>query len=120
MDRIQQIEKEMLTDNHALDFRSGDVVNVGYQIKEGSKVRTQFYRGTVIQRKGSGMAETFTVRKASANGIFVERIFPIHSPLIESIEVVTRGKVRQSRIYYLRDRIGKAARVRVRDINKKN
>ncbi|MGM0442729.1 MAG: 50S ribosomal protein L19 [Fibrobacterota bacterium] len=115
MDTIQEIEKEMLTDNSKIEFKAGDVVDVGYQIKEGSKTRTQFFKGTVIQRKGSGMGATFTVRKVSANGVFVERIFPVHSPLIESITVVTQGKVRQARIYYLRDRIGKAARVRVRD-----
>ncbi|MGM0462452.1 MAG: 50S ribosomal protein L19 [Fibrobacterota bacterium] len=115
MDKVQLIEKEMLTANGDIDFRAGDVVDVGYQIKEGSKVRIQHFKGAVIQRKGSGMGATFTVRKVSANSVYVERIFPLHSPLIDSIEVVTRGKVRQSRIYYMRDRIGKATRIKARD-----
>jgi large subunit ribosomal protein L19 len=93
------------------DFKSGDTITVHYKIIEGNKERIQNYRGVVIQRKGSGAAETFTVRKVSG-GIGVERIFPINSPFIDQIELNKKGKVRRARIYYLRDLTGKKARIK--------
>jgi len=93
------------------DFKAGDRVTVFYKIKEGSKERIQQYQGDVIQRRNSGIDETFTVRKIS-NGIGVERIFPTNSPFIEKVEVNRRGKVRRARIFYLRTQIGKAARIK--------
>ena len=96
------------------DFKAGDTVNVHVRIREGNKERVQQFQGTVIQRKNSNTnGETFTVRKVS-NGVGVERIFPLLSPSIEKIEVVRRGKVRRARIYYLRGRQGKAARIKER------
>ncbi|GAB6888714.1 50S ribosomal protein L19 [Desulfothermus okinawensis JCM 13304] len=97
------------------EFRAGDTINVHIRLIEGEKERIQIFKGTVIRVRGGGTNKTFTVRKISG-GIGVERTFPIHSPSIERIEVVDRGKVRQSRIYYLRDRKGKAARIKSRDI----
>lgn len=94
------------------EFKAGDTVNVHMKIKEGNKERIQQYQGTVIQRKNSSSnGETFTVRKVS-NGIGVERIFPLVSPSIDKIEVVRKGKVRRARLYYLRGKQGKAARIK--------
>ncbi len=93
------------------DFRPGDTVRVHFKVKEGGKERIQVFEGIVIARSGGGVRETFTVRKVSY-GVGVERIFPLHSPLIEQIEVVRRGKVRRAKLYYLRKRTGKAARVK--------
>ena len=95
------------------EFKAGDTVTVTYKIKEENKERLQKYRGVVIQRRGAGTTETFTVRKIS-NGIGVERIFPVFSPFIDSIEVNKRGKVRRARIFYLRDLTGKKARIKER------
>ena len=95
------------------NFKAGDTVNVHVRIREGEKERIQQFQGVVIQRKNSGNSETFTVRKVS-NGVGVERIFPILSPNIDKIELVRQGKVRRSRIYYLRGRQGKAARIKER------
>lgn len=92
-------------------FNIGDVVRVGVAIKEGEKERVQTFEGTVIAKKHGGVSETFTVRKIS-NGIGVERIFPIHSPHVKSVDVVRKGKVRRAKLYYLRDRVGKAAKVK--------
>jgi large subunit ribosomal protein L19 len=92
------------------DFKAGDTVNVHLKIIEGGKERVQIFSGVVIQRKNSGITETFTVRKIS-EGVGVERIFPIHSPRISKIEVLKRGDVRRARIYYLRNLVGKAARI---------
>ncbi len=92
-------------------FKSGDNIVVNYKITEGDKVRIQAYRGDVIQIKGHGENKSFTVRKIS-NGVGVERIFPISSPSIDSIEVLKRGKVRRARLYYLRDVVGKKARIK--------
>ena len=94
-------------------FKAGDTITVTYKIKEETKERLQNYRGVVIQRRGSGSTETFTVRKIS-NGVGVERIFPITSPFIDSIEVNKRGKVRRARIFYLRELTGKKARIKER------
>jgi len=112
MEIIKNVEKEFLTENSEIDFKSGDTVIVSYRIKEGAKTRIQKYKGTVIQRKGSGMGASFTVRKTAANGIAVERVFPLHSSLIETVEVVMKGRVRRARIYYMRDRVGKSTRVK--------
>jgi len=95
------------------EFKAGDTVTVTYKIKEENKERLQNYRGVVIQRRGTGTTETFTVRKMS-NGVGVERIFPITSPFIEAIEVNKRGKVRRARIFYLRNLTGKKARIKER------
>jgi len=93
------------------DFKAGDRITVHYKIKEGNKERIQQYQGDVIQRRNSGIDETFTVRKIS-NGVGVERIFPFNSPFIDKIDVNRRGKVRRARIFYLREQIGKAARIK--------
>ncbi len=101
------------------EFSAGDTITVYYRIKEGNKERIQAFRGVVIQRRGKGLAETFTVRKIS-DGIGVERIFPINSPFIEKIEVNKRGKVRRARIFYFRKLSGKKARIKERrDYSKK-
>jgi len=91
------------------EFRVGDTIKVNYKIIEGEKVRTQPYQGIVIAIKGSGVSKTFTVRKIGADGVGVERIFPFHSPNIENIRIVKKGKVRRAKLYYLRDRVGKKA-----------
>jgi large subunit ribosomal protein L19 len=110
---IKFIEKEYQEHRAGLpSFKSGDTVNVHVKIKEGNKERIQQFQGTVIQRKNSGSnGETFTVRKVS-NGVGVERIFPIISPNIDKIEVLRKGKVRRARLFYLRGRQGKAARIK--------
>lgn len=92
-------------------FSIGDTVRVGVNIREGDKERVQMFEGTVIAKKGSGVAETFTVRRVSY-GVGVERVFPIHSPNVKEVKVVRYGKVRRSKLYYLRDRVGKAAKVK--------
>lgn len=93
------------------DIRTGQTVRVHTRILEGEKERIQIFQGTVLRKRGTGMSASFTVRKIS-NGVGVERIFPLHSPRIATVEVVSQGYVRQARIYYLRDRIGKATRLR--------
>ena len=93
------------------DFRPGDTVNVHVKVIEGNKQRIQVFKGVVLRRSGGGIRETFTVRKESY-GVGVERTFPVHSPIISSIEVVTHGDVRRAKLYYLRDRVGKAAKVK--------
>ena len=111
MNITQNIAKELTTKKDFPSFKAGDNITVYYTIKEGSKERTQFFKGDIIQRKGSGGSETFTIRKIS-HSIEVERIFPVNSPLIEKIEVNKKGKVRRSRIYYLRGLTGKKARIK--------
>ena len=108
MDLIKFVEKEYLK-AELPTFKAGDKVTVHYKIKEGNKERIQQFQGDVLQRRNSGMAETFTVRKIS-NGIGVERIFPLNSPMIDKIKVDRKGKVRRARIFYLRKQIGKSAR----------
>ena len=105
---IQSLEKEQL--QRRPRFAAGDRVRVHFQVIEGSRTRTQVFEGVVIKRQGSGVRETFTVRKQSF-GVGVERTFPLHSPKIEQLEVAARGDVRRAKLYYLRDRVGKAARV---------
>ncbi len=109
---VREIEKEFLRDDIP-DFRPGDTVKVHVKVEEGGRERIQVFQGVVIARSHGGLRETFTVRKVSA-GIGVERIFPLHSPLIEKIEVVRRGKVRRAKLYYLRERVGKATRLKER------
>ena len=93
------------------EIQVGDYVKVSVKIREGDKERIQMFEGTVIARKGSGIAETFTVRRVSY-GVGVERVFPVHSPNVKDVQVVRCGKVRRSKLYYLRDRVGKAAKVK--------
>ncbi|MCB1271044.1 MAG: 50S ribosomal protein L19 [Microthrixaceae bacterium] len=93
------------------DFAAGDTLKVHVKVIEGNKERLQMFQGVVISRRGSGLQESFTVRKLS-NGVGVERTFPLHSPVIDHIEVFSRGDVRRAKLYYLRDRVGKAAKVR--------
>lgn len=109
---IKYVESEYAeARNRFPEFSAGDTINVSVRIKEGNKERIQQFQGTVIQRRNSGNSETFTVRKIS-NGVGVERIFPIISPSIEKIEVLRRGKVRRARLFYLRGKMGKAARIK--------
>jgi large subunit ribosomal protein L19 len=112
MSELQEFEKEGLRSDHP-DFRPGDTVRVHVRILEGDKERVQVFEGAVITRKRAGIASTFTVRKVSY-GVGVERIFPLHSPIIAKIEVKSRGLVRRSRLFYLRERRGKAARIKDR------
>lgn len=113
MDPIKEINKEVFEKNDLPAFKAGDTITVHYKIKEGSKERIQLFQGIVLQRKGSGMTETFTVRKMSG-GTGVERIFPVQSPFIEKIERNKEGSVRRARIFYLRERTGKSARIKER------
>ena len=108
---IESIERAQL--RRVPVFQSGDRVRVHFQVVEGTRRRTQVFEGVVIKRQGSGARETFTVRKQSF-GVGVERTFPLHSPKIEQIEVASRGDVRRAKLYYLRDRVGRGARVRER------
>lgn len=110
MDIIKAIEAEQLKQNLP-DFNVGDTVRVHYKVKEGNRERIQVFEGTVLKRQGGGVRETFTVRRVSY-GVGVERTFPVHSPRIEKIEVTRKGKVRRAKLYYLREREGKAARVK--------
>ncbi|HIR04437.1 MAG TPA: 50S ribosomal protein L19 [Candidatus Copromonas faecavium] len=107
---IKNIETAQLKET-VPEFHVGDTVRVSAKIREGNRVRTQVFEGTVIKRQNGGVRETFTVRKNS-NGIGVEKTWPLHSPSVENIEVVRRGKVRRAKLYYLRDRVGKAAKVK--------
>ena len=111
MDKVKQISNEISETKEWPSFSSGDTITVTYKIKEGNKERLQSFQGTVIQRKGSGTTETFTIRKMSG-GTGVERIFPVHAPIVDSIEVVRKGKVRRSKLYYLRERVGKSAKIK--------
>jgi large subunit ribosomal protein L19 len=93
------------------DFAPGDTLKVHVRVVEGSRERVQLFQGVVIRRQGDGIRETFTVRKVSF-GVGVERTFPVHSPIVAKIEVITRGDVRRAKLYYLRDRVGKAAKIK--------
>ena len=109
---IQELEKAQLRSD-VPDFRPGDTLNVHVRVTEGNRTRIQVFKGVVIRRQGSGIRETFTVRKISY-AVGVERTFPVHSPVIEKIEVVSRGRVRRAKLDYLRNLRGKAARIRER------
>lgn len=110
MDIIKTIESEHIK-SAVPEFKVGDTVKVSVKVKEGSRERIQQYEGTVIKRKGGGLNETFTVRRISY-GVGVERSFLLHSPKIEDVKVVRKGRVRRAKLYYLRDRVGKAAKVK--------
>lgn len=110
MDIIKAIEAKQIKEN-AENFNVGDTIKVFFKIVEGTSERVQGFEGIVIAKNNSGIRKTFTVRKISY-GVGVERIFPLHSPRIEKIEVLRRGKVRRAKLYYVRDRIGKAAKVK--------
>lgn len=109
-DIIKSIEAEQLKEN-APQFRVGDTVKVYAKIKEGNRERIQVFEGTVLKKQGGGARETFTVRKNS-NGVGVEKTWPLHSPHVEKVEVVRRGKVRRAKLTYLRGRVGKRAKVK--------
>jgi len=108
---VKFVQDKFVTKKEIPNFKSGDTITVYYEIREGDKVRTQFFKGVVIQIKGSGLTKTFTIRKMSGT-IGIERIFPINLPAIQKIEVNKRGKVRRSRIYYFRKLRGKKARIK--------
>ena len=110
-DIIKSIEDAQLRE--VAEFKTGDTVRVHAKVKEGNRERIQVFEGTVIKRQNGGARETFTVR-TQASGVGVEKTWPVHSPIIEKIEVVRRGKVRRAKLYYLRDRVGKAAKVKER------
>ena len=110
MNATDLVDRPHLRDDRPA-FAPGDTVKVHVRVVEGNRERIQVFQGVVIRRKGSGVRETFTVRKVSF-GVGVERTFPLHSPIVAKIEVTTRGDVRRAKLYYLRDRIGKAAKVK--------
>ncbi len=108
---VKFVQNEFVAKKENPSFSAGDTITVYYEIKEGDKKRTQFFRGVVIQRRGTGSSETFTIKKMSGT-IGVERIFPVNLPAIEKIEVNKKGKVRRARIYYFRNLTGKKARIK--------
>ncbi len=112
---IDQIERENMKENIP-SFNIGDTVKVGVKIKEGDKERIQAFEGVVISKKNGGIRETFTVRKDS-NGVGVERTFPLHSPLVSDVTVVRKGSPRRAKLYYVRSRTGKAAKIKSADNN---
>ncbi len=114
MDKLKLAEQTLIKEDMPA-FRTGDRVNIHYRVREGEKERIQQFEGDVISRRGSGANKTFMVRKVSAGNIGVERIFPLNSPFIAKIEVKKEGDVRRSKLYYLRERSGKSARIREKD-----
>jgi large subunit ribosomal protein L19 len=110
MNTLDQVEAAYLRDDLP-DFNPGDTIRVHVRVAEGGRERIQAFEGVVIARDGGGLRETFTVRKVSF-GVGVERIFPLHAPIIQKIEVARRGAVRRAKLYYLRDRVGKATRIK--------
>ena len=108
---IKFVQDEFVTRKDLPEFSAGDTITVYYEIKEGAKTRTQFFRGVVLQRRGTGTSETFTIRKMSGT-VGVERIFPVNLPALQKIEVNKRGKVRRARIFYFRGLTGKKARIK--------
>ena len=110
MDLIKAFTNEQIK-AEAPEFRIGDTVRVHNRIKEGARERIQYFDGTVIAKKNGGISETFTVRRIS-NGVGVEKTFPLHSPNVVAVDVIREGKVRRAKLYYLRDRVGKAAKVK--------
>ncbi len=112
-DLVKFVQDEFVNKNDFPEFAAGDTITVYYEIKEGKKTRTQFFRGVVIQRRGAGRTETFTIRKMSGT-IGVERIFPVNLPAIKKIEVNKHGKVRRARIFYYRNLTGKKAQIKER------
>ena len=112
MQQIEGIERKQMKESLP-EFRNGDTVKVFFKVVEGTRERTQMFQGVVLKRQGSGIGETFTVRKNSF-GVGVERMFPIHSPKIVDLQVVRTGKTRRSKLYYLRHKVGKDARIKER------
>lgn len=110
---IKFVQDELVVKKDFPNFKAGDTITVYYEIKEGEKTRTQFFKGVVIQRRGSGSTETFTIRKMSG-AVGVERIFPINMPALQKIELNQRGKVRRARIFYFRELTGKKAKIKER------
>ena len=110
MHTLDELDAAQLRSDHP-DFRPGDTLDVGVRVVEGNRSRVQRFQGVVIRRQGGGIRETFTVRKISF-GVGVERTFPVHSPIIDRIERVSRGDVRRAKLYYQRDRIGKSAKIK--------
>ncbi len=117
MHTIESIERRTLKEK-PFEFQVGDTIRVMVRVVEGNKEREQAFQGVVIQRRGGGAGETFTVRKISS-GIGVERVFPVHSPNIKSIKVIKRGRVRRAKLFYLRNLVGKAARITERKTPRK-
>jgi large subunit ribosomal protein L19 len=115
MDLVKFVEEQVIAKNEFPAFKSGDTVSVHYKIREGNKERIQIYQGVVLQRNSVGANETFTVRKMS-NGVGVERIFPVNSPNIAKVEINSVGKVRRSKLFYLRELTGKAARIKTKRV----
>jgi large subunit ribosomal protein L19 len=111
MNLTDLVDIEYLRDDVPV-FRAGDTVKVHVKVTEGNRTRLQVFEGVVIARRGSGIRETFTVRKISFNAVGVERTFPVHAPVIDHIEVIRRGKVRRAKLYYLRERVGKKAKIK--------
>ncbi len=109
---IEHFEKSQMESKNIPEFKAGDTVRVSVEIKEGNKTRIQDFEGVCIARKGEGIGKTFTVRKMGANNVGVERIFPLYSDSIKGIKLIRRGRVRRAKLYYLRDRRGKAARIK--------
>jgi len=118
MDLIKYAEDQLIEDRDFPPFRPGDNVSVSYKIVEGAKERIQIFKGDVIQIKGSGKTKTFTVRKMSGN-VGVERIFPFSAPSVVKVEINKKGKVRRAKLFYLRDRVGKKAKIKERAFTKK-
>jgi len=112
-DLMKFVQDELVTRKDFPEFAAGDTITVYYEIKEGEKTRTQFFKGVVIQRRGAGNTETFTIRKMSG-AVGVERIFPVNMPALQKIELNQRGKVRRARIYYFRELTGKKAKIKER------
>jgi len=109
---IENFEKAQLSEKTIPDFRAGDTVRLAVSIKEGDKTRVQNYEGVCIAKRGQGTGQTITVRKIGANGVGIERIFPMYSDSIEEIKVIRRGRVRRAKLFYLRDLAGKKARIK--------
>lgn len=118
MDKLKLVEQTVVRDDIP-EFTAGDTVNVHYRVREGEKERIQQYEGVVINERGSGANKTFIVRKMSGS-VGVERIFPLYSPFIAKIDIKKKGRVRRSKLFYLRDRRGKSARIREKDSVNKN
>lgn len=109
---IENFEKAQVSEKNIPDFRAGDTVNLAVTIKEGDKTRVQNYEGVCIAKRGQGTGQTITIRKIGANGIGIERIFPVFSDSINEIKVIRRGRVRRAKLFYLRDLAGKKARIK--------
>ena len=116
MDLIKAVEEQQMNKSHK-HVSVGDHVKIHLQIKEGTRERIQIFEGTIIARKGKGLSETITVRRISY-GVGIERVFPLHSPRIERIEIIGKGKVRRAKLYYLRERVGRSVRVKERLMTK--